>query len=96
MKIQILRRWVVVAAGLALLCGLPVIASALPAQLAGRDRLPVQPGFESIGVYGGGLATFVVLGVRGSAGQNLAAGTLSAGGTALGVTGGAGALISAR
>src|SRR5438067_2867655 len=29
-KIQIVRRWAVVAAGAALLCGLPVIASALP------------------------------------------------------------------
>ena len=27
---------------------------ALPAQLAGRDRLPVQPGFETIGAYGAG------------------------------------------
>jgi hypothetical protein len=67
----------------------------MPAQLGGRDRLPLVPGFESIGVYGGGLATFVVLGVRGSAGQNLVADTLSAGGTALDVRGGAGALISA-
>ncbi len=30
MTIQTVRRWAVVAAGLALLCGLPVIASALP------------------------------------------------------------------
>jgi hypothetical protein len=37
---------------------------ALPGQLAGRHRLPVQAGFEAIGVYGGGLATFVVLGIR--------------------------------
>ncbi len=68
---------------------------ALPSQLAGRDRLSVPAGFEAIGVYGGGLATFVVLGVRGSAGQNLVADTLSAGGQALDVTGGTGALISA-
>ena len=54
-----------------------------------------RQGFEAIGVYGGGLATFVVLGVRGSAGQNLVADALSAGGTALDVTGGTGALISA-
>ena len=39
---------------------------ALPAELAGRIRLPVQPGFETIGAYGGGLTTFAVLGVRGS------------------------------
>ena len=30
MTIRIVRRWAVVAAGVALLCGLPVIASALP------------------------------------------------------------------
>ena len=30
MKIRSVRRWAVVAVGLALLCGLPVIASALP------------------------------------------------------------------
>ena len=63
---------------------------ALPGQLAGRDRLPVPAGFEAIGVYGGGLATFVVLGVRGSAGQNLVADALSAGGTALTHPGGSG------
>ena len=44
---------------------------ALPAQLGGRIRLPVQPGFQTIGAYGGGLTTFVVLAVRGSAGRNL-------------------------
>ncbi len=121
------------AVGLALLCGLPVIASALPVsvpaltasqraagtgftvtsasnlagalsnlafvalpgQLAGRARLSVPAGFEAIGVYGGGLATFVVLGVRGSAGQNLVADALSAGGRAFDVAAGTGALISA-
>ena len=68
---------------------------ALPAELAGRGRQPVRPGFEEVGVYGGGLATFVVLVVRGSAGRNLVADTLSAGGAALDLPGGAGALISA-
>jgi len=68
---------------------------ALPRQLAGRQRAPVPEGFEAIGVYGGGLATFVVLGVRGDAGRHLVADALSAGGTALGVSGGTGALISA-
>jgi len=67
----------------------------LPVELAGRDRQPVVPGFEAIGVYGGGLATFVVLGVRGSAGANLVSDALSAGGTALDMPGGTGALISA-
>jgi hypothetical protein len=67
----------------------------LPAQLAGRDRQPVLPGYEAIGVYGGGLATFVVLAVRGSAAQNLVPDALSAGGAALDVLGGTGALISA-
>jgi hypothetical protein len=68
---------------------------ALPAGLAGRDRLPVLPGFEEIGVYGGGLATFVVLGVRGSAGQDLVPDAVSAGGAPLEIAGGAGAVIGA-
>ena len=68
---------------------------ALPGQLAGRDRLSVPAGFEAISLYGGGLATFVVLGVRGSAGQNLVADALSAGGTALNIQGGSGVVISA-
>jgi len=65
------------------------------AQLAGRIRLPVQPGFETIGAYGGGLTTFVVLAVRGSAGRNLVPDVVSAGGTPLDIAGGAGAGISA-
>ena len=68
---------------------------ALPAELAGRIRLPVQPGFETIGAYGGGLTTFVVLGVRGSAGRNLVPDAVSAGGTPLAIAGGTGAEISA-
>jgi hypothetical protein len=68
---------------------------AFPAQLAGRDMLPPPARFAPIGVYGGGLATFIVLGLRGSSGQNLIADALSAGGTALTVEGGSGVLISA-
>ena len=68
---------------------------ALPAELAGRIRLPVVPGFEAIGVYGGGLATFVVLGVRGSAGQNLVPDAISAGGAPLDIAGGRGVVIGA-
>ena len=68
---------------------------ALPAQLAGRIRLPVQPGFETIGAYGGGLTTFVVLAIRGSAGRDLIPDVVSAGGTPLTIAGGAGAEISA-
>jgi hypothetical protein len=68
---------------------------ALPAELAGRNRLPVQPGFESIGVYGGGLTTFVVLGVRGSAGRNLIPDAVSAGGTPLAIASGTGVVIGA-
>ena len=68
---------------------------ALPRQLAGRKRTPVPEGFETIGVYGGGLATFVVLGVRGDTGTDLVPNALSAGGTAFTVPGGTGALISA-
>jgi len=55
----------------------------------------VQPGFETIGAYGGGLTTFVVLAVRGSAGRNLVPDVVSAGGTPLDIAGGAGAGISA-
>jgi hypothetical protein len=55
----------------------------------------VQPGFEEIGVYGGGLSTFVVLGVRGSDGRNLIPDAISAGGTPLGVASGPGVVISA-
>ena len=68
---------------------------ALPAQLGGRIRLPVQPGFQTIGAYGGGLTTFVVLAVRGSAGRNLIPDVVTAGGTPLVIAGGAGAEISA-
>lgn len=66
---------------------------ALPGELAGRARVPGPPGFATIGVYGGGLATFVVLSVR--SGQNLVPDALSAGGTRLTVPGGTGALVSA-
>ena len=68
---------------------------ALPAELAGRDRLPVQPGFESIGTYGGGLTTFVVVGVRGSAARSLVPDAVSAGGTPLAIAGGSGVAIGA-
>jgi hypothetical protein len=68
---------------------------ALPAQLGGRIRLPVQAGFEAIGAYGGGLTTFVVLAVRGSAGRDLVPDVVSAGGTPLVLAGGAGAEIGA-
>jgi len=68
---------------------------ALPAELAGRIRLPVQPGFETIGAYGGGLTTFVVLAVRGSGGRGLIPDVVSAGGTPLTIAGGTGAAISA-
>jgi hypothetical protein len=67
----------------------------LPNELAGRKRVPIPPQFGTIGVYGGGLATFVVAGLRGSAGRNLIPDALSAGGTALDVAGGQGVLISA-
>jgi hypothetical protein len=68
---------------------------ALPAELGGRIRQPVQPGFEEIGVYGGGLSTFVVLGVRGSDGRSLIPDAISAGGTPLGVASGPGVVIGA-
>src|SRR4029077_986708 len=61
---------------------------ALPAELAGRIRLPVQPGFEAVGAYGGGLTTFAVLGVRGSAGPRPVPDAGKGGRGAAGVTGG--------
>ncbi len=67
----------------------------LPDQLAGRARLPVTTQFDSIGVYGSGLARFVVLGVRGESGRNLVADTLAAGGTPVSLSGGTGASIGA-
>jgi hypothetical protein len=70
-----------------------LVPLALPPQLVGRDRLPA--GFSPIGVYGGGLATFAVLGLPGSVARNLVAQALSAGGTELAVSGGTGALIGA-
>jgi hypothetical protein len=70
-----------------------LVTLALPPQLAGRDRQPT--GFNPFGVYGGGLAAFAVLGLPGSAEPNLVAQALSAGGTALAMSGGIGALISA-
>jgi hypothetical protein len=73
-----------------------LVLTTLPARLAGRVRLPVQPGFSSIGVYGGGLATFVVVGVRGDAGRTLISDARSDGGAALSLSSGAsGVLISA-
>jgi hypothetical protein len=65
----------------------------LPRQLAGRDRVPEPPAFDDVGVYGGGLSTFAVLGIRVG---NLVGNALSAGGVALSLPGGeTGALISA-
>jgi hypothetical protein len=65
----------------------------LPPQLAGRDRVPEPPAFDDVGVYGGGLSTFAVLGIRVG---NLVENALNAGGVALGLPGGVtAALISA-
>jgi len=62
-KTQIVRRWAVVAVGLAVLCGLPVIASALPvsvpaltaSQLRGRILASAD---ESFAGYAESNATF--------------------------------------
>jgi hypothetical protein len=66
----------------------------LPAQLAGRARVREPAAFDQIGVYGGGLATFVVLGIN-RPGLSLIPNALSAGGTPLSVPAGTGALIQA-
>lgn len=65
----------------------------LPGRLAGRDRVPEPSAFDEVGVYGGGLSTFVVLGIRGS--SDLVGDALSAGGVALDLPGGTAALVSA-
>ena len=63
MKIQIVRRWAVVVAGVALLCGLPVIASALPVSVPRltasqlRARILASAG-ESYAGYAESNATF--------------------------------------
>lgn len=58
----------------------PVI---LPSSLAGRPRVATPPGFSQIGVYGHGLATFVVLEMDGTTGLNLIGDARSGGGTPL-------------
>jgi len=65
----------------------------LPGRLAGRDRVPEPPAFDDVGVYGGGLSTFAVLGIRGD--SDLVGDALSAGGAALNLPNGTAALISA-
>jgi hypothetical protein len=65
----------------------------LPRQLAGRDRVPESRAFDDVGVYGGGLSTLVVLGIRGS--SDLVGSALSAGGVAFDLPGATAALISA-
>jgi hypothetical protein len=65
----------------------------LPTELAGRDRVPEPAVFAKVGVYGGGLATFVVLGIRDV--PDLIPDAVSGGGTALTVSGASGVLIGA-
>jgi hypothetical protein len=65
----------------------------LPGRLAGRARIPEPSAFDQVGVYGGGLSTFAVLGIRDS--SNLVGEALSAGGVALNLPGGTAVLISA-
>ena len=63
MKIQIIRRWALVTAGVVLLCGLPVIASALPVSVpkltAGQLRTRIMASAdESYAGYAESNATF--------------------------------------
>jgi len=58
----------------------PVI---LPSSLAGRPRGAAPTGFSQIGIYGRGLATFVVLEIDGSTGLSLLSDALSGGGIPL-------------
>jgi len=68
---------------------------ALPATLAGRQRIPAPPGFSTVGLYGGGLATFAVFTLRGGTGSGLLDGARSDGGTPYTFPDGTGVLISA-
>ena len=49
MKVQSVRRWAVVAVGLALLCGLPVIASALPVSVPALTAEPAPRAHTGLG-----------------------------------------------
>lgn len=68
----------------------------LPPSLAGRRRAASPLGFSQVGVYGHGLATFVVLEIGGSAGLNLISGARGGGGTPLKGQKWAGVVISSR
>ena len=73
MKTEIVRRWAVVAAGLALLCGLPVIASALPVSVpaltAGQLRARILASAdEPYAGYAESDATFGLPGLAGLTG----------------------------
>jgi hypothetical protein len=69
----------------------PVI---LPVSLAGRSRVAAPAGFDQVGIYGRGLATFVVLELSGATGLSLISGARAEGGTALKIRHGAGVLVT--
>jgi hypothetical protein len=67
-------------------------STSLPAYLAGRHRIPPPPGLRTVGLYGGGLATFAVLTVNSG---SLMADALAAGGTQYRFADGTGVLVGA-
>jgi len=69
----------------------PVI---LPVSLAGRPRVAAPPGFDQVGLYGRGLATFAVLELSGGTGLSLIAGARADGGTAMRVRRGTGVIVT--
>ena len=69
----------------------PVI---LPGSLAGRARVPAPPGFEQVGIYGRGLATFAVLEIGGPTGLTLIGDARLDGGTPLKLRHGSGVIVS--
>jgi hypothetical protein len=71
----------------------PVI---LPGSLAERTRITVPLGFDQVGIYGQGLATFAVLQIDGSTGLDLISDALSDGATALKGPQWSGAVMSTR
>jgi hypothetical protein len=68
----------------------------LPGSLAGRARVSAPLGFDQVGIYGQGLATFAVLQIDGNTGLSLVSDALSNGAAPLKGPGWYGAVMSTR
>ncbi|MCE3555930.1 hypothetical protein LWC33_31360, partial [Pseudonocardia sp. RS11V-5] len=69
-------------------------APAPPARLAGRERVPLGSGLPGVGVYGAGVAGFVLVPASRGIADRLIDGAAAAGGTTVGVPVGRAARIS--